>query len=216
MGADDRRTILERRARFVVPALALLSGCAGARAQAEGAHGEGVRRGEVAVPAPGDAGASAGEPVPERAAATAAPASLPPLDVPADAEGIARNLYESLARRVPALHRAVDALQADLPEACDLADAACRREWSLRAQRMSELEHDFVGLRPVCPGSSEQAARYAERVEAHVAYGLGRVAAIEAEVEARFASGGGDAGWARLRGEAQPMRPMVCLDCAMW
>jgi hypothetical protein len=211
--ADDRALILRRRARLVGAALLALSGsCAGR----EPARAPGTP--EVSVPQ-----ASANEPEPvtntgSRPVSTQVQRKLPPLDVPANADGVARSMHETLAKQVPAINVAIDELEKSTPAVCDLSAAACERSWHMHARRLDELAVDAIGLRTECPGSSETAKAYAARVEEHIAFLNVRLSALERAIEDGFAQRGSAAlaAWQKLRAYEKPSPPMVCLDCADW
>lgn len=204
---DDRRTILRRRSRFIGSALLALSGCAGTPPE------RGASAPKVSVPPAGETSEPEATPAPTRRP-QAETTPLPPLDVPADAEGIAKSMYESLARRVPALHEAIDRLRSGKPAVCALSDASCERSWAEMASRIEELAGDVATLKSKCPGSSAQAERYAERVRDHIAHAVARLDALDREIAQAF----GDQGrrWGELRKAAVRAEPMVCLDCADW
>jgi hypothetical protein len=212
-GANDRAVILRRRARLVGAALLALSGsCAGrGPARAPGTP-------EVSVPE-----ASASEPeqatdAGSRPVSTERERKLPPLDVPADADGVARSMYETLAKQVPAIHVAIDELEKSTPAVCELSTAACERAWYMHARRLDELAVDAIGLRTECPGSSQNARAHGARVEEHIAFINARLSALERAIEQGFEQRGSAAlaAWQKLRAYEKPSPPMVCLDCANW
>jgi hypothetical protein len=202
---DDRERILARRARFMTSALFAL-GCAGT--------GPKPSQQPVVVPVATSEPTTASAPVPPRAEPTG---EAPSLEVPADAKGIARNMYEALAERAPKLYAEMDALLRGAPAGCDLSGDACRKEWGRVAEKLADLAEDVAGLQPICPGTSEHGKRYSERVADHIAYGRRRLAALAKSLDERFAEHGSTQSWVELRTQVEGRaRAQPCLDCATW
>jgi hypothetical protein len=204
---DDRNAILRRRARFVGSALLALAGCGGEQAKPP-------PESPVDVP-PAHATPAPATPAP----GPSKQATLPPLDVPEDARGTARQMYEGLAVKVTRVHDKLDEMNRLLPDACDLSEKgeACGGAWRLVAKDLDELRFEISEFTPLCPGQSSEAQAFQERVEQHTSYANDRLQALNARIERAFSSApGGAEGWREFAAKERTPRPVACLDCATW
>ncbi len=208
----DRDTILRRRAHFVGTALLALSGCAG-QPREPAAHPQSA----VSVPPiDDDADSDDSAPPPATRASADWERDLPSLDVPADAEGVARQMFEQLAKRVPKAHESLAKLEAALPLDCRSDDKECEARWTPVLEELPNAKSQIKDLVPLCPGSSEQARRYSARVRAHVDFLNRRVKALESQIDEHMAKNDLLAMRKRIDGLTERVFAMTCLSCMDW
>jgi hypothetical protein len=212
LGDDPRSIILRRRALMLGSALAALSGCSSEPAAVAPST-------VVDVPSAGSARAL---PEPEgritKAEGPSRDDGMPPLDVPSDADGVARRMFEQLAERIPKLHQRIDGIDRAVPPGCSVVEAGCEDRWEALIAELRTVEREIDALEPLCRGSSEQAQRYLERVRAHAEHARQRrdraVARIERDLRQQGAAAVQRFEQLKATGQTATLRP--CLSCRSW
>ena len=141
---------------------------------------------------------------------------MPPLDIPADAEGVALEMFQQLAKRVPKAHESLAKLEAALPLDCSTDTKDCEARWTPVLEGLPAAKSQIKDLVPLCPGSSEQARRYSARVDAHVGFLNRRMKALEAKIDAHMKDNGLLAMRKRIDGLTERVFAMTCLSCMDW
>lgn len=152
--------------------------------------------------------------------ATPAPSAptrkLPPLDVPSDVSEAARTHFESLAQDVPAIHAELDAAAEALSTPCPIDRAACDAHWKSIATQLAKADDALANLGPRCPGTSDDAKRFEERLVAHANVIRGRIESLERRSDEQIASEAAKRRWQEHRDAAAIPRPCLRYACEDW
>lgn len=207
---DDRAAILRRRAFFVRSALTATLGATQVGCPQEKPAPETVTVLPDAPPPTAAPTASAPPPAPEPAV------ELPPLDVPTDVSAEARVHFEKLARDVPAIHAELADASKTLAERCPIDDAACDAHWEAIAKHLAEAKDALADLGPRCPGSSDDAKRFDERLALHANVIRARIDRLENRVASQLADAAAKKRWAEHQEASAIPRPCLKFACEDW
>jgi hypothetical protein len=205
-----RAAILRRRAFFVGSALTALTGCP--------QPSETPRKADPVVgvePESASASLPAGSGVSTTSSSTPA-SKMPSLEIPQDAKGAALAHYQTLAKRVPAIHVDFDAASSALSGICDITDPKCDDRWLKVAKHIAAADEAHFDLAPRCPGTSKQAKAYEKRLAEHQAFIADRKKAIEGRINALLQDAAAQSKWKVHKASASVPRPCLDYACSDW
>lgn len=142
---------------------------------------------------------------------------LPPLDIPSDASDTAKRHYEWQATAIPKIHKDIDQLDALTTSLCDIDDTACDKTWGDVAKLIIKIKEQRKDLEPRCGrGTTADAQRFNERLDAHLAAIDKRLAPIQQRLDQKLDTAARRNKWKAHQDANAP--PRVCLKfaCPVW